>query len=399
MSAVPGGAAVVVVGGGIEGLSTAYALTRRGQRDVVVLEREDLCGAGTGKSSGVVRCHYGVPSLAAMAWKGVQAFEQAPAELGADVGFVQCGYVVGVAEQDLAALEANVALHAELGVEVELVGHDDVAVLWPQARLDDMAAFAYEPRGGYGDAYLTGQGFAAAARRNGATIHRHTTVAEVAVGAHGRVEGVVLDSGASIGADTVVVTAGPWSVDLLAPVGVELPIRAQREQILLVEPGAPVGDVPVFSDLVSLQYVRSERSGGLLVGNSDHSQPEYVDPDDYRGRADDDYVETAGGKLAHRFPGLPQPALTHSYAGCYDVTPDFNPIISATPVEGLFVGAGFSGHGYKIAPAVGELLADLVLSGHSTDPRVPATDFRLSRFSDGEPLVSRHRYVGAGQMR
>lgn len=393
-------ASVIVVGGGIEGLCTAYSLARRGVRDVVVLERAELCGAGTGRSSGVVRCHYGVPSLAAMAWKGVQALERAAEELAVDdIGFVQCGYVVGVGAVDVAALEANVAMNRGLGIDVELVDRAVVAQWWPHTYLDDMAAFAYEPRGGYGDAYQTGQAFAAAARRHGATIRQHTEVAGITVDRGGRSTGVALTDGTSLGADAVVVTAGPWSTGLVEPVGVDLPVRAQRVQIVLVRPDVPIHDVPVFSDLVSLQYVRRERSGDLLVGNSDHSEREFVDPDAYVERADERYLDVVAARMAHRFPGIADPALAGSYAGCYDVTPDFNPVISATPVDGLFVGAGFSGHGYKIAPAVGDLLADLVLYGDSTDPGVAAADFRLGRFAEDAPLVSRHRYMGAGQMR
>lgn len=390
---------VVIVGGGIEGLSCARELSARGAGEVVVLERGDLCGAGTGKSSGVVRCHYGVASLAAMAWHGVQTFERAAQELGGDIGFVQTGYVVAVAERDVAALQANVALHRSLGIDVELADRDAVAELWPDAHLDDFAAFAWEPRGGYGDAYRTGQAFAAAARRDGALIRQHAPVAALCRGRADQVTGVELADGERIDADTVIVAAGPWSPELCAPLGVELPIRAQREQILMVAPGTPLGDRPVFSDLVSLQYVRTERSGELLVGNSDHSAPEFVDPDAYGSRADDDFVEAAAPKIGHRFPRIVEPRLSHTYAGCYDVTPDFNPIMSATQIDGLFVCAGFSGHGFKISPAVGRLMADLVLENDSTLPEVPAKDFRLARYAEGDPLVSTHRYVGAGQMR
>lgn len=388
---------VVVVGGGVEGLSTAHALASRDAADVVVLERDELCQGGTGRSSGVVRCHYGVPSLAAMAWRGTQVLEHGEELLGAPTGFVRTGYVVGVGPRDVDALAANVAMHRGLGIEVELVDREAVAALWPHADLRDFAAFAHEPRGGFGDAYATGMAFAAAARRAGATIRQHAPVAALRTDGD-RLVGVVLADGERIDADVVVVAAGVWSVPLCAAVGVALPIRAQREQILLVDPGRELGPVPVLSDLVSLQYVRTEVGGGLLVGNSDHSEPEYVDADDYAVRPDEDFVEQAAAKVLARFPDL-DVALTHGYAGCYDVTPDFNPMIGPAGPDGLLVAAGFSGHGYKISPAVGELVADLVVEGTSTDPHVPAEDFRVDRFADGEHLVSTHRYVGAGQMR
>lgn len=377
---------VIIVGGGLEGVAAAWALARRGVA-VTVLERDTVGSGGTGKSSGIVRCHYGVPSLAAMAWKGLRVFE----ELGDEAGFRQTGYVVGVGAQNVAALEANLEMQRGLGIETGLVGHSEVATMWPSARLDDFAAFAYEPRGGFGDAYRTAQTFAAFARRAGAVIRQGARVAELLP------QGVRLVNGEVLRAGTVVLAAGPWSVALAAQVGIELPIRAMREQILLIDPGTDVGPVPVLSDLVSLQYVRAETGGRLLFGNSDLSEPEWADPDSYGNRASAPFLERTAGRLAHRFPGLDRAGFSGDYAGCYDVTPDFNPIISV--VDGLVVAAGFSGHGYKISPAVGDLVADLVTEGTSTDPQIPSADFRLERFAEGKPLNSRHPYAGAGEMR
>ena len=198
----------------------------------------------------------------------------------------------------------------------------------------------------------------------------------------------------------MVLAAGPWSVALAAPLGLDLPIRVHREEIVLLKPGIPTEGLPVFSDLVSLQYVRPDVGGEILFGNSDLDTLKPADPDAYLNRADDAFVEVVVDKVSHRFPGLDDAVLASSYAGCYDVTPDYNPIISlADPVPGLVVAAGFSGHGFKISPAVGRLVADLVVDGVSSSPLVPERDFRLSRFAEGEPLRSPRQYATAGQMR
>lgn len=391
---------VIIVGGGIEGLSSAWALAERGAGDVLVLERSHLCSGGTVKSSGIARCHYGVPSLAKMAWSGIGVFEHARELFGSDIGFFQTGYVVGVAPSDEPALRANVAMHQSLGIDVRLLEASQVQELWPYAELADFAIFAYEPRGGYGDAYLAGRAFAEAATRAGAIIRQNAPVVRLALDATSqKVVGIVNEAGDVISAGAVVLAAGPWSVLLAAEIGIDLPIKAQLEHILLIDAGEPITDAPVFSDLVHLQYVRSERSGQLLVGNSDHSAPHYVDPDSYSDRADDAFIETAVTKIDQLLPRLPNPGLASSYAGCYDVTPDFNPIIGPAPIEGLFLCAGFSGHGYKIAPAVGTLVADLLCDGRSNDPDIPSDEFRLSRFDEGKPLESRNPYRRAGQMR
>jgi len=392
------GASVVVIGAGVVGLSAARALAERGVDDVLVVDRNVMGSGGTGRSSGVVRCHYGIPSLAAMAWRSLPVLAGGVDLLGEDTGYRRTGYLVAVGEANVDALVANVAMQHQLGIDVEQIDHTTAGRLWPQARFDDVAAFAYETLGGYGDGHQTALAFASAARRGGVRLRQHTRVAGVFARSD-RTIGVELVDGERIDADQVVVAAGPWSPALVAGVGIELPIRSQRAQILLVDPADELGPVPVLSDLVSLQYVRTEGTSSLLVGDSDHSEPEWSDPDRYSDQADDRLLVRSIAKFDHRFPGLPRAQLQSTYAGCYDVTPDYNPIISATPVDGLWICAGFSGHGYKISPAVGELVADLVLTGESQIPDVDHRDFRLQRFDDDELLVSAHPYVGAGQMR
>ena len=390
---------VVIVGGGLEGCSAAWSLTQRGITDVTIVERDTVGSGGTGKSSGVVRCHYGVSSLAAMATRSLDLFENAEEILGVDVGFHQTGYVVGVGPQNVEAIRASMHAQRAVGVRTEDISRDDVQKLWPVADLEPFAAFAWEARGGYGDAYQTAQGFAAAARRHGVRLRQGTTVTEL-VTDKGRATGVRLADGSVISADTVVVAAGPWSAPLLAAHGIDLPITVHREQIVLIDPGQDLGDIPVFSDLVSLQYIRPEGSDGqILFGNSDLAELEPADPDNYLNRATDDFIEMTIDKVGTRLPGLANPSIASTYAGCYDVTPDFNPVISRTPIDGLITAAGFSGHGFKIAPAVGRLIADLVVDGISSDADIPADDFRLSRFAEGKPLTSPFPYVGAGQMR
>ncbi|MFR9807023.1 NAD(P)/FAD-dependent oxidoreductase [Pseudonocardia sp. RS010] len=395
-------AEVVIVGGGLEGCAAAWALTRRGVTDVVVVERDTVGSGGTGKSSGVVRCHYGVSSLAAMANQALEVFENAAEILGEDVGFHRTGYVVGVGPENVEALHASMADQRAVGVRTEDIDVSEVQKLWPVADLSPFAAFAWEERGGYGDAYRTAQAFAAAARRAGVRLRQNTTVTEILTDGDGiddRATGVRLADGSEIRAGAVVLAAGPWSVPLLAAHGIDLPITVHREQIVLIDPGRDLGRVPVFSDLVSLQYVRPESGGEILFGNSDLAELEPADPDHYSNRATAAFLDLTVEKVGTRFPGLHDASIASTHAGCYDVTPDFNPAISATRIDGLVVAAGFSGHGFKIAPSVGRLVADLVVDGTSSRPDVPEADFRLSRFADGLPLRSPHPYVGAGEMR
>ncbi len=392
---------VVIVGGGLEGAATAWALAHRGITDVVMAERNTVGSGMTGKSSGIVRCHYGVSSLAAMAAAGLEVFENPQAFFGEDVpdiGFRQTGYIVGVGEPNVENMRKSLAAQRAVGVQTEEIDVAEVAGMWPWADLSPFAAFGWESRGGYGDAYRTAQAFMASARAAGVRLRQGTAVTDLLT-TDQKVTGVRMADGTEISAGTVVVATGVWTRPFLAGHGIDIPITVIREQIVMIDPGVPVGGVPVFSDLVSLQYVRPEVGGEILFGNSDLADPSEADPDDYSNRASEEFVDLTVEKVGTRFPGLSAASITSSYAGCYDVTPDWNPVISRTGIDGLVVAAGFSGHGFKIAPAVGRLVADIVVDGHSNDPRIPETDFRLSRFDEGDLLKTPYPYVGAGQMR
>jgi glycine/D-amino acid oxidase-like deaminating enzyme len=387
----------IIIGGGLIGLAIARSLTDRGLSDVLVLERHQLASGGTGKSSGIVRAHYGVPSIAAMAWRSLPVFE----ELGAEVGFRQVGYTVIVGEENVEPLKANITTHQGLGVDVDLIDNDRLSRLWPMMNTEDVALAAYEPRGGFADATQLALHFGQVARQQGARIRQNTSVARILTEGD-KATGVELEDGEVIEADLVVVAAGWWSKKLLADLDVDFPVEAYRSELLIVDAGEPLPDLPVVSDLVTLQYCRLEGSGQFLVGNSDHAdfQKKFVDPDSYSNIAAEASIMKYAEKVMHRFPGFPEPSVTHTYAGVYDVPPDWNPVVAPVGgIDGLVLCAGFAGHGFKISPAVGDLVADLVFEGDSTDPDIPAADFRLERFAEGNPLSSPHPYIGAGEMR
>ena len=269
---------VVIVGGGIEGAAAAWALSQRGVTDVFVAERNTVASGMTGKSSGIVRCHYGVSSLAAMATVGLEVFEKADEMFGTDIGFRQTGYVVGVGEPNVASMRKSLAAQRAVGVQTEEIDRSDVAEMWPFADLSPFAAFGWESRGGYGDAYLTAQAFAASARAAGVRIRQGATVTGLVLDGDS-VTGIRLADGTTVSAGAVVVATGVWTKPFLEPYGVDVPIRVVREQIVTIDPGVDTGTVPVFSDLVSLQYVRPEVGGDILFGNSDLADVEEADPD------------------------------------------------------------------------------------------------------------------------
>ena len=178
--------------------------------------------------------------------------------------------MVGVGEPNVDALRKSLAAQRAVGVQTEEIDTAEVARLWPFADLSPFAAFGWEARGGYGDAYQTAQAFAVSARAAGVRVRQGTAMTDLLLDGD-RVTGVRLADGTEVAAGTVVVATGVWTRDLLARYGIDVPIRVVREQIVMISPGVELGPVPVFSDLVSLQYIRPEPGGDILFGNSDLS--------------------------------------------------------------------------------------------------------------------------------
>jgi sarcosine oxidase subunit beta len=379
---------IVIIGAGVIGTATAHALTARGITDITILDRDSVGSGGTGKSAGIVRCHYGVSSVAALALASLDFFENAEVDLGIDIGFEQ-----------VEPFRASLANQRALGIETREIGHDEVAGMWPTAYLDDFATFCFEPRGGYGDGYATAQALATSLRAKGVRIRQGAKVTEIVVDSD-KVTGVRLADGEIIPAGMVVVAAGAWSVPLVSPLGIALPIQPIWVQEVLIDPAADLGAPPVFSDLVSKQYVHL-RGSEMLFGNSsgEGAMTPIDDPDVCPHRATNETLELVAEKAIHRFPGIEAPRVAATNTGVIDTTPDNNPIVSATGYEGLFIAAGMSGHGFKIAPALGRLMADIMLEGETKLPHVLASEFRLSRYEEGEPLVSPFVYQGATGIR
>ena len=356
----------------------------RGVSDVLVLERATVGSGGTGKSSGIVRCHYGIPSLAAMAWRALPVLETRPRSWAPTRATTTPATWSGWATRTSVRCGPTSPC-SSARIEVELVGHDDGARAVAgrrsrrlrRVRLRAARRLRRRPPDGAGlrRGRPPGRGPAAPALRGGRARAARRTGSR----------GVRLADGERIGAGQVVLAAGPWSVALAAGVGIDLPVRAQRAQILLVDPGRPLEPVPVFSDLVSLQYVRSEGRRPSWWATATTPSPSGPTPTTTASGSTTTSWPRRSRSSTTASPASTAPRSSSSYAGCYDVTPDYNPVISAVPVDGLWLCAGFSGHGYKISPSVGELMADLIVAGASRHPDIDHRDFRWERFAEDDP--------------
>jgi sarcosine oxidase, subunit beta len=389
---------VVIVGGGLMGCSIAYSLAKRGIKDIVVLERKAVGSGATGKSSGVLRCHYSIPVLGYMAWKSLKTFQNGEEIFGTSLGYEKVGYLVAGGQENYTTLQSNIEALQNVGVNTFMLSPDEINHAYPTIYTDDTIGFAYEPEGGYADPSMTVQAFANIARSLGVKIQQGCPVQQLLLSKDDSKITAVETEDETIYAKFVIIAAGVWSTPLLARIGVNAPIQPQLEKILFVNPRIPSMSIPVITDLITKLYMRTERNGTILIGDFDNSEPEFVDADDYERKISNQYIEKTVTKFLNRFPSFEQANLVTSYTGAYEVTPDYNPIISQSDIEGLYICAGFSGHGFKLSPVVGELMSDLVLEGKSRDKAIDLSIFRLSRFVEGNLLVSQRQYGGTEQI-
>jgi sarcosine oxidase subunit beta len=393
---LPQTADIIVIGGGVIGTSTAYHLARRGVGQVVLLERKHLGAGSTGTSSGLVRMHYDNPLEAEIALKGFATFAHFDELIGGDCGFVSTGFLRTVKPHNLENLKANVAMLQELGVNTWLVSNEEIREMAPYLHADDIPFAAFEPDSGYADPHLTTMGFANAARRHGAQILQGVEVAGIKVNgrpANGaRLAGVETTEG-HIAAPVVVNAAGPWGEIVAAMAGVQLETTIMHHQVAVVEapPEVPWPHLTVI-DRLHRTYLRPETGRLTLIGASHDNYaigPDQLDTYSQNVTAETQYRVLE--RLCTRILGMENGAVHRGHTGIYANSLDRHALLGPAPgVEGLYCAVGFSGHGFKEAPVVGQALAELIVDGQSTV--VDITPLRLTRFAEGEPYRGPYPY-------
>jgi sarcosine oxidase subunit beta len=382
MAEVPRTADVVVVGGGVHGASVAYHLARRGAGRVVLIERRFLASGPTGRSSALVRRFYAMDFLTRTGNASASLFQRwGDAVGGGDPGFRQVGILWLAGAERAGHLRENVRRAQTLGVRVDLLTPAEVQALVPAMAVSDVALAAHEPESGYADAASTTNALASRARELGATIVQHVRV-EAVLAAGGRVTGVRTEAG-ELQAPAVVVCAGLWAPRLLEPLGIAVPIAPKRHQMCFFRRPPGFDEHPGMIDRPSGTYMRPETGNLTIHGISKYD--EVVDPDHYNEGADPGEIARNAELIAQRFPVMEHGLSMGGYSGVYDVTPDHEPVLGPIPeYQGLHVDCGWSGHGFKHAPAVGDVLAEVVLEGRAAGWDL--APFRWSRFREGDLL-------------
>jgi len=377
----------VIIGAGVHGASLAFHLAERGMRPLVV-ERATVAAGATGRSSGVVRMHYDVEADARLAWLSHSYFTNWAERVGGESGFVRTGFLQMVPGDEIEALRANVAMQQELGIETDLVDAVTVAELVPGIRTDDIELAAWEPRSGYADPTMSCSSLLAGATARGARIWQHTAVSAIRVDGE-RVLGVETSRG-PVDAPIVVLAAGAWSAPLGAGVGLELPIQTWRHDVAYLHRPPELPTHPTLIDFANSMYARPEGEHLTLVALED-GNPLGGSPDEPVDSAAPGFIERAAERLVRRLPAMEVAGLHSAHSGVDGLTPDQHPLIGAAGPEGLWLDCGYSGTGFKIAPAVGAALAELITEGEArfADLR----PYRPQRFAEGAPVTSPHPYA------
>ncbi len=371
----------VVIGGGVMGTSILYNLASRGVKGPVLLERDTLGSGSTGRSSGAIRMHYSTEINARLAWDSLKIFQNFDEMVGGgDVGFVKTGYMVFVPENSIEGFKQNIAMQQGVGIATRIVSKEEAHELAPAFHLDDGEAFAWESESGHGDPSGTALAYSTRARKMGARVVLETPAQTVEV-SNGRVVAVVTEK-ERYETPIAVVATGPWSSRFMGRLGIDLPLVATRHEVFLLR--RPMDRLPFHpggGGMSNLIYFRPEGSDLTLVGNG--NREEDADPDAYNPRVSMDYVEDVWRRLAKRIPDIADAEFFTGYAGLYTTTPDLHPVMDKVDgIEGLYICTGFSGHGFKLSPAVGIVMAELILDGQATS--IDISSLRMNRFDQGD---------------
>jgi sarcosine oxidase subunit beta len=374
---LPASASVVIIGGGVMGLSAAYHLARAGVRDVLLLDKDAFGAGSTSKAAGGVRAQFSDPVNITLGARSLETFRNFGALFGQEIDLQQVGYLFLLdSAADVAAFQENVALQNDLGIPTRMISVEEARTRSPLIVADGLLAAAFSPTDGHCTPESVVLGYASAARRAGATLVPNCAVTGIDV-RDGTIASVQTEAG-TVRTDSVICAAGAWSAEVGSWVGVDLPVTPLRRQILVTEPVPGLNPrTPFTIDFATTFYFHREGKG-VLLGMSD--------PDEtpgFRLARSDAWLPRLAEAIARRAPALSEIGIAGGWAGLYEMTPDHNALIGrADAVENFLYATGFSGHGFLMGPAVGEVLRDLYLG---EQPFVDISALSAARFANADP--------------
>lgn len=388
-NSLPQTADIVILGAGVMGTSIAFHLARRKAGNIVVLDKDHVGRGGSGRSSALIRMHYSFPPEVQLALLSLDMFRNWQKIVGQPGDFRKTGFVRIVHANETERLKHNVEMQRKLGAKVELIDRKQLHELEPDWNVDEIELAAYEPDAGYGDGAAVAGDFLAAARDLGIAYFSRTQATEFKIEA-GRCRGVITDRG-TISAPMIVSATGPWTRPFFQKADCDLPIECEFHQVAILRNAPEMrGGGCACIDSVTATYFRSDAHDKFLVGDFYGKRP--IDPDNFPQRACDESLEEIIERTCRRIPKLAGAEVMRGVTGVYDMTPDSRPLLGEiSGISGLYVCAGFSGMGFKISPAVGLVMSELILDGEGSSVDIRA--FLPNRFAENHPIKGEYEYV------
>jgi sarcosine oxidase subunit beta len=379
---------VVVIGGGVNGTSIAFALASRGVK-VVLVDKGAVASGASGRSSALIRMHYTNEWDARLAWASVPVFTHWSDLIGGPPVFTRTGFAHVVAPAYAENLRRNVEMLRSIGVNTVALTAAELARLQPCVHVEDIGAAAYEPDSGYADPAATVDGFRRRAEELGARIMQWTAVSRIDR-RESRVRGVETGAG-RIACDAVVLAAGAWSARLGRDIGLDLCMRPKAiDTVAVTRPPELREPHMVFIDNVLGNYFRPEAGGLTLAGVP--CQEWDIDPDTLGTGLPPGAASRGAELLTHRIPAMERATLARGYRAFDGYSRDRHAILGPVDgIDGLYLAMAFSGSGFKIAPAVGVCMAELITEGRSKT--VDIEPFSLRRFSLGQSVEGPYPYA------
>ena len=376
----------VVIGGGVIGCSILYHLCVQNMNNVILLEKDVLGSGSTGRSQTICRTHYSNEITSIMARDSLNIFNNFSEIVGGQSGFVNTGYIVVVNQSDTDGLRNNLRMQQNLGINTSEIDSAQLRDIAPMIRTTGDELLAWEPDSGYADSYQVTTSFANRARDMGADIHLRNPVTGIEI-ENGAVKSVTTPDG-TIATRKVIICSGPWSKAIMNSVRVEVPLSTVRHQIAtIVRPADKIPDHPIIGDIAQSFSLRPEGASMTLVGFGEDE----AKVDSYNEGVDLDDIPLVLSRLINRMPDMDQAYFRGGWSGLFTITPDWHPILDEIPgVEGLYCAVGFSGHGFKLAPSIGEVISKLVVGDEISN--VDISQLRFTRFEQNDVLTSSYHY-------
>jgi sarcosine oxidase subunit beta len=367
-------AGTIIIGGGVNGLGTAYSLAKRGMKGVVVLEKGYIGAGDTGRCGAGIRQQWGLEENIVLARESVRIYERLSQELGFNIFFRQGGYLTLIFdEREHEVVSKTVPLQNRLGVPTRAISPDDIARLVPGINLEGVRGGAFCPTDGVAYPYAVLWGYAEAARRLGAEIRVHTTVTGLKRRDDGTYD-IVTDKD-TYNTPIVVNVAGARSKDIASMLGIAVPTTPVRHEIAVTESLKPFLEPMIISPSKGFYFSQALR-GEIVGGIGDPAEPS-----SYSTRSSPDFLFRYASALRDTLPALGKVRIVRQWAGLYDMSPDARPILGTVEgYKGYYHACGFSGHGFMLSPIVTKLLGELITTGKTS---LPIEALNLARFAKG----------------